>query len=109
LSSEEDQSINQARFKTILSNSIESARPTKGTLIDVNSSMYLEILFIAALNTSLRQGELFSLTWNDIDFDKCYIDVNKTAKNASNATRKGRSPSKIILLPLKLEIALERL
>lgn len=33
---DEDQSINQARFKTILSNSTESARPTKGTLIDVN-------------------------------------------------------------------------
>ena len=27
----------------------------------------LEMLFITALDTGLRQGELFALTWNDID------------------------------------------
>ena len=38
LSSEGDEDfiINQARFKTILSNSTETARPTKGTLVDIN-------------------------------------------------------------------------
>ena len=64
--------------------------------ISAISGHELEMLFIAALNTGLRQGELFALTWDDINFDKGYIDVNKTAKNVSSVTRKGRSPSKII-------------
>ncbi len=33
---EENHIINQSRFKTVLSNSTESARPTKGTMIEVN-------------------------------------------------------------------------
>jgi integrase len=30
---------------------------------------YLEVLFITALNTGLRRGELLTLVWDDIDFD----------------------------------------
>ncbi|MDK2829793.1 MAG: hypothetical protein PWP67_2616 [Clostridium butyricum] len=49
----------------------------------------LETLFLTALNTGMRQGELFALTWNDIDFDKCYIDVNKSAKGVTPLTKDG--------------------
>lgn len=38
----------------------------------------LNNLFIVALNTGLRSGELRALTFNDIDFDKNIIKVNKT-------------------------------
>lgn len=44
----------------------------------------LEILFIAALDTGLRQGEIFALNWKDIDFDNAYINVNKSYKTVKN-------------------------
>ncbi|NFL33880.1 site-specific integrase [Clostridium botulinum] len=36
-----------------------------------------EILFLAALNSGLREGELLALTWKDINFKEKYINVNK--------------------------------
>lgn len=44
----------------------------------------LEMLFITALDTGLRQGELFALTWNDIDLKNKVIYVNKTFKRIKN-------------------------
>lgn len=44
----------------------------------------LEMLFITALDTGLRQGELFALTWNDIDLKNKIIYVNKTFKRVKN-------------------------
>lgn len=44
----------------------------------------LEMLFLTALDTGLRQGELFALTWNDIDFNTRCISVNKSFKNIKN-------------------------
>lgn len=44
----------------------------------------LEALYSAALDTGLRQGELFALTWLDINFDKEYVDVNKSYKRVKN-------------------------
>lgn len=43
-----------------------------------------EMLFLTALDTGLRQGELFALKWDDIDFDNKIIRVNKTFKNIRN-------------------------
>lgn len=43
-----------------------------------------EILFTTALDSGLRQGELFALTWNDIDFKNKCIYVNKTYKKIKN-------------------------
>lgn len=57
----------------------------------------LEMLFLTALNTGMRQGELFALTWEDINFQECYININKTAKNVAEVSRKGREHSKIII------------
>lgn len=51
----------------------------------------LEMLFITALNTGLRQGELFALTWNDINFDRGYVNINKTSKSVASVSREGRS------------------
>lgn len=50
-----------------------------------------EILFLTAIYSGLRQGELFALTWNDINFEENYIDVNKTYKYTANVSREGRS------------------
>ncbi len=52
---------------------------------------HLEMLFATALYSGLRQGELFALTWDDINFEKTYIDVNKTYKYIADVSRDGRS------------------
>ncbi|MDR1914913.1 MAG: site-specific integrase [Clostridiales bacterium] len=45
---------------------------------------YLGELFIVALGTGLRIGELLALTWNDIDFDKGILRVSKTLNYIKN-------------------------
>ena len=57
----------------------------------------LEMLFLTSLNSGMRQGELFALTWKDINFQECYISVNKTAKNVADVSIEGRERSKIII------------
>lgn len=44
----------------------------------------LEALFITSLYSGLRQGELFALTWKDIDFERKCIDVNKTYRKVKD-------------------------
>lgn len=44
----------------------------------------LEMLFLTALDTGLRQGELFALTWNDIDFENKCIKVKKSYRKVKN-------------------------
>lgn len=61
------------------------------TFIEAINGHHLEVLFLVALYTGLRQGELFALTWNDINFEENYIDVNKTYKYLADVTREGRS------------------
>ena len=34
--------------------------------------------FIFAVDTGVREGELLALTWDDIDFEKGYVQINKT-------------------------------
>lgn len=57
----------------------------------------LEMLFITALNTGMRQGELFALTWNDINFNENYINVNKTYKYITDVSREGRKHTRGII------------
>lgn len=35
-------------------------------------------MFLLILGTGLRIGEALALTWNDIDFDRCLLSVNRT-------------------------------
>lgn len=50
--------------------------------LDVKECSHYMILL--AFMTGLRYGELSGLTWNDIDFDRKSIDVNKTFNGAYN-------------------------
>lgn len=68
----------------------------------------LEMLFITALNTGLRQGELFALTWNDINFDRGYVNINKTAKNVANVSREGRSDLRVQIQTPKTSNSIRR-
>ena len=65
----------------------------------------LETLFITALDTGMRQGELLALTWNDIDFDNECIYVNKTVKLVANVTREGREKGEYLVQTPKSEKA----
>lgn len=65
----------------------------------------LENLFVTALDSGLRQGELLALTWNDIDFDNECIYVNKTVKLVANVTRDGREKGKYLVQTPKSEKA----
>ncbi|WP_026888039.1 tyrosine-type recombinase/integrase [Clostridium beijerinckii] len=69
----------------------------------------LEMLFLTALNTGMRQGELFALTWKDINFQEYYIDVNKTAKNVADVSREGRQQSKVIIQTPKTVNSIRRI
>lgn len=46
----------------------------------------LEILFLVALGTGLRIGELLGLKWSDIDFTTNNLTVNRTITRAKNPT-----------------------
>ena len=63
----------------------------------------LELLFLTALNSGLRQGELLALTWNDIDFENDIIRVNKTVKYTSDVSKNGRENCHIALQTPKSE------
>lgn len=52
--------------------------------LDAIKGHELEMLFITALDTGLRQGELFALTWKDIDLKNACINVNKSFKTVKN-------------------------
>lgn len=56
-----------------------------------NDSWYksYEPLFIVGFGTGMRIGELLSLTWKDIDFQKEVIHVNKTLVRLSDYVKQG--------------------
>lgn len=48
-------------------------------LLNLEGDQCYIVAFIAA-NTGMRLGEIIGLTWNDIDFKNCTVDVNKQWK-----------------------------
>ncbi len=52
-----------------------------------------EVLFLTALNSGLREGELLALTWDDINFKEKYINVNKNLGVVTDVSKEGRGES----------------
>lgn len=50
-----------------------------------------EALFLTALYTGIRQGELLALTWDDINLDEQYIDVNKNVVKIKSVDANNKS------------------
>lgn len=79
------------------------------TFIDAIKGHPLEALFNTALDTGIRQGELFALRWSDIDFDGFRIAVTRSFRYSKNpvtghqepcfSTTKTRCSTRIIPLP----------
>ena len=56
----------------------------------------LEILFLTALSTGLRLGEILGLKWSDIDFNTGTLTVNRTLQRVTEIDRNGNRESKVI-------------
>lgn len=66
--------------------------------------LQLKALFNLAILGGFRRGELLALTWSDIDFDKCVIDINKSlaktkAAGAIIKTTKNKSSDRLVSVP----------
>ena len=66
----------------------------------------LECLFLFALGTGLRLGELLALTWNDIDFDDKTVSVNKSIRQETIFNNKGEGKYTTIIQPPKTETSI---
>lgn len=67
-------------------------------------NMSFRCAVLLALTCGLRLGEVGALTWDDVNFQKCYIDVSKAAKYTPDwgnfvGTTKSESSDRIITLP----------
>ena len=56
----------------------------------------LEVLFLVALSTGLRLGEILGLKWSDIDFNTGTLTVNRTIQRVTQIDRNGNRESKVI-------------
>lgn len=54
-----------------------------------------EMIFLTALNSGLREGELLALTWKDINFKDNYINVNKNLSVVTELSKDGRGKSSL--------------
>lgn len=99
------------RFKKLKENEENIINPfnneeIKKILYNVTGNLYYIIFFM--LNTGIRPGELISLTWNDIDFDKKRIAVDKTTFQGKVGDVKTQSSVRYIdMLPLLEEKLIE--
>lgn len=53
-------------------------REEQALFFECSAGTFYDNLFVVAINTGLRPGEIYALTKEDIDFDKKEIHVNKT-------------------------------
>ena len=75
-----------------------------------NESIKYQAIILLALDTGCRRGELTGLTWNDIDFEKETININKATQYVSGygtfeKTTKSDTSNRIIYItPTTLEV-----
>ena len=69
----------------------------------------LRTLLLTAVLTGMRQGELFGLQWEDIDFARHVIHVRRSLWHGTLGTPKSRRSRRAIDMPQTLEQALQQL
>ncbi len=69
----------------------------------------LRTLLLTAVLTGMRQGELFALQWEDIDFARHHVHVRRSLWHGTLGTPKSRRSRRAIDMPPTLEQALQQL
>lgn len=70
-------------------------------LLKVCKGTKWEAFILTAINTGMRRGELMALTWDDVDFERGIITVNKSYRQPSGTTSpKTKSSNREIPMPL---------
>ena len=69
----------------------------------------LRTLLLTAVLTGMRQGELFGLQWEDIDFARHIVHVRRSLWHGTLGTPKSRRSRRAIDMPPTLEQALQQL
>jgi integrase len=81
-------------------------------LLDVVANEPLEALYVVALTAGMRQGELLSLKWRDVDFDNGYVQVHtslsKTKRGCVFAEPKTAQSRRKVVLTKSAVAALRR-
>ncbi len=100
------------KFKTLEENENDDISPfndyeIKQILINTDGSLYYTVYFM--LYTGIRPGELISLTWNDIDYKRKRIAIDKTTVNGKVGNVKTQSSVRYIDILPQLEIKLKEL
>jgi integrase len=75
-----------------------------GALLEGAREDRLEALYVVALHTGLRRGELLALRWNDVDFEKGTIRVDESLDQhgAFHAPKREESRRTLRLTPFSL-------
>jgi len=58
-------------------------------LLEAARGERLKALYVLALNTGVRQGELLALKWDDVDLESGVLRVRRTLTRAGRSTRTG--------------------
>jgi integrase len=69
----------------------------------------LRTLLLTAVLTGMRQGELFGLQWEDVDFARHQVHVRRSLWHGTLGTPKSRRSRRAIDMPPTLERALQQL
>jgi integrase len=68
--------------------------------LEATEAYRLHALFVVALGSGLRQGELLALDWSDIDFDRGTVTVKRTVWRNVVSEPKSAQSRRTIVLPL---------
>lgn len=77
--------IEKQKKKVVLYSYDELEQFTKA--LDKLEDKELQVAIYTSLYTGARRGEVMALTFNDINFSKCSIDLNKSKINIPNGTK----------------------
>ena len=58
------------------------------TFLDVTHGNRLEALYILALTTGMREGELLALSWSDVDFERGIVQVTHSLQDSDGPVRR---------------------
>ena len=78
------------------------------TLLDAAKGDKLEALYVLAITTGMRQGELLGLQWKDIDLDAGTLRVNRSVYDGEINPPKTEAGNRTIKLPKLALVALKQ-